>query len=950
MSYRDNIKADRGSYRDDNQSSGLRRSGDSPALEVASLEAKNKSNERLIAHLNVQVEYLQKTNQELELRIRELEDTKCMTVRANHKLEGDVDRLHAELRDIDSLAQQMEAEKKNAIKIADQEIHDTHNELRDSKKREVMLETKLLEAEEYQRKLMEENEHIQEKFAAARIEIQEMKDLMDKIQDDKKLLSDRISTLSAKEKTFAMELERHRGSPGKARRNDKGSSKLDSFIRTLENERDYYKNECDVLNTMLRRRGGRAKSRSPTRSSKRSKSPGPSMLPASTKNGDLVSKATYQKIVRERDELLKMLDKFENHTAEIEANVRILSQERDRSSLLYEQANEELERMRRKYLASPAKASLAAQTILHRVEKERDTAITDLRRMAAERDSIRETLQMRQEQAAGEKSRLEHRLNVLETKIMNLEDDKLEMQAKLNNLKGLNAAQDEELNLLRLKLQDSDSDRQSLQQQLEDIRMGKAQVDASLEATQRHLNRKSTDLSAADDRIKILESRVSDLLDSSGKQNEDISKLRATVSSLDRDKDEMQAGLEEKLDRINNLEDQLSKCERENIELKLTIGNLESKLECVKEELENSDREARLTRRDLDDARTNLSEAIRAKDAQSRETRRLQDDCSSLTRENQDLNTEIDDMMRERDEERNRSQDLLGRLKILEGDISAKEKEIQDVCKEYNKIVEQRDNADSKHRRCNDELNEQKIELISVTSENKRLADKVQDLDQEIIKYMQTQNSLEAQISDLRNTVHRMESDLRHAEEERKILVGDISTLSDIKTKSEVGKDQALRQLDEKSAELDELKSNFEDLTRELNIVHKHLDDERINAKKLENAVSTSRDREFQSQLESQESKSETQMLKDKLLLTDSKLQSVMRELSSLRNKTSQLETELETCRRHLTNERYERERAVQELHRHGLPSPGLFGYGSSSPKGPSSRSGSPSRFAYLDQ
>lgn len=55
------------------------------------------------------------------------------------------------------------------------------------------------------------------------------------------------------------------------------------------------------------------------------------------KNGDLVSKATYMKIVRERDELLKMLHKFENHTAEIEANVRVLSRERDRSHNLYEQ-------------------------------------------------------------------------------------------------------------------------------------------------------------------------------------------------------------------------------------------------------------------------------------------------------------------------------------------------------------------------------------------------------------------------------------------------------------------------------------------------------------------------------------------------------------------------------------------------------------------------------------
>lgn len=35
--------------------------------------------------------------------------------------------------------------------------------------------------------------------------------------------------------------------------------------------------------------------------------------------------------------------------------------------------------------------------------------------------------------------------------------------------------------------------------------MDKAQVEASLEATQRHLNRKSTDLIASDERIKVLE-------------------------------------------------------------------------------------------------------------------------------------------------------------------------------------------------------------------------------------------------------------------------------------------------------------------------------------------------------------------------------------------------------------------------------------------------------------
>lgn len=45
---------------------------------------------------------------------------------------------------------------------------------------------------------MEENEQLQEKFAAANSQIRELRDLIDRVQSDKKLLSDRVSTLSAK--------------------------------------------------------------------------------------------------------------------------------------------------------------------------------------------------------------------------------------------------------------------------------------------------------------------------------------------------------------------------------------------------------------------------------------------------------------------------------------------------------------------------------------------------------------------------------------------------------------------------------------------------------------------------------------------------------------------------------------------------------------------------------
>jgi len=61
------------------------------------------------------VDYLQQTNQELEDRIRELEDGKGDAVAESKRLRLEVDRLHDELRDIDRLAQQLEQEKQVSI-------------------------------------------------------------------------------------------------------------------------------------------------------------------------------------------------------------------------------------------------------------------------------------------------------------------------------------------------------------------------------------------------------------------------------------------------------------------------------------------------------------------------------------------------------------------------------------------------------------------------------------------------------------------------------------------------------------------------------------------------------------------------------------------------------------------------------------------------------------------
>ena len=73
-----------------------------------------------------------------------------------------------------------------------------------------------------------------------------------------------------------------------------------------------------------------------------------------------------RRLTRENKELQAMLDKCERHMSEIKTNVKILTQENDKTRSLYEQANDEAQRLRRELMKSPknAKASQAAQAIL----------------------------------------------------------------------------------------------------------------------------------------------------------------------------------------------------------------------------------------------------------------------------------------------------------------------------------------------------------------------------------------------------------------------------------------------------------------------------------------------------------------------------------------------------------------------------------------------------------
>ena len=92
--------------------------------DVVALEAKNRANERMISHLNIQVDYLQQKNRDSERKMREFnllaEDSHIKA----HSLKTKTRELEHELSDRERMALKYKTEKDVVVRAADREMNE----------------------------------------------------------------------------------------------------------------------------------------------------------------------------------------------------------------------------------------------------------------------------------------------------------------------------------------------------------------------------------------------------------------------------------------------------------------------------------------------------------------------------------------------------------------------------------------------------------------------------------------------------------------------------------------------------------------------------------------------------------------------------------------------------------------------------------------------------------
>ncbi|XP_069049637.1 centrosomal protein of 135 kDa isoform X2 [Lepisosteus oculatus] len=903
--------------------------------DVVSLEAQSRSNEKLIAHLNLQIEYLQQANRDLERRVQGLQERKQNAASEVADLSARNEELCQELTEIDQLAHQLERDKELVLETADKELQEAkkeiqrqHREIEDFEDAIAKLKAELADCHH-------DNEKLRDDLLENKEQCAKLEGLSNFMEEEKQRLQEKIEKMTETEKALVLELEGMKSQYGTCGR-ERSPSRLDAFVKSLEEERDFFKSEAEFLRRVAK---GAA---SPSRSPARGRSPGRG---SASRGGRC--EAELLQVARERDELQALLDRFERHMEDIQANVKVLTAERDKLSGLHEQAQEELSRLRREAVRSPkSQTSVAvAQAVLQRVEEERDEALADLRRMTMERDSLRDRLKGAQEAALIDREEEEKRVLEVENTVQKLEKERSELRSQLRALKETKAALEDEIKAQASLLARTSEEASLHRAETGSLRLLKEQMEQSLSDAQRRLSVKVSELQNAHERIRQLEERIAGLSRHGSSQQEEVAVLQKTISALDREKDSLQQTVDEKTEQIAALEHNLTNKEKALTDLELTVSEMEKSLDRLRDALGSREREVASLRRQLDAAREELGEVGRAREVALRENRRLQDDLAVMTRENQAINAEMEEAMHEKDELKLRVHSYISEVARIESLLAAKEQENRDMLERFRLAHSQAEDWELKLQQAEGHSSSIRLELLSADTERRHLRERVGNLEREIQEHMSAQQAYEAQITTLAKTMSRLEDEVRAAHEERSSALADLASVRELCVKLDSSKEMMSRQLTSKSMEYERAVGELEDVKSEAELLKKQLSSERLTIKNLETLLSTNREKEFQIHLSSHEKESELKILRDRLTLADSKAASQTREVAQLRSKVTQLQTELDVLKRQLTTERFERERAVQEMRRQGISFSSLR---SSSPlsSSPSPRSRSPERSA----
>jgi len=955
----------------------------SRSADVLALEAKLKSNEKIIAHQSAQIDCLHETNRGLERRLLELSELKRDLSNKQFEERLKNDDLLRDLQDIDRLARKVQADKEYTVEAADRELTEAKIEIEHNHRELQTLDAKVASLTSEKKSLVDELETCKNQCAERDSEIARLQDLVERIQTDKAKLSRRVSKLVQNERELLQELQRCRrttkaptptASGGTTSKKLSLSTRVEHHLKNVEDERDMYKNEVEILQKIhqdrsraaspiivnrnrgrslsptaaagrsairrdtatspvmnFNRRSASASSHSPTRCTvcgmnRNRSSPTKdfdderprrdrSKMKRTSRERD-VDETQLGKVIRERDDLQSLLKKFERHMAEIQGNIKVLTNERDSLGVLYDQTKDELQRTRHDLLqnSQTPKVSLAAQSILRKVEKERDDAIITARAVTNERDSLVERLRIATNTGLNERARYEQRIEDLEIGLRKLDHDREEIiQQKhllLEQIKQLeNQIREQTFTIGQLKQELNDQKSTSTK-----LRYLSEEAEGLVEENQRQLAFKQDEVRSQEEKILRLEKKIHDLQEANQLTKDELHRARARIQTLDVDKDQLAHQLDLRAEENLHLGQELKSKSREIESSHLNVAEIETALDRAKEETKLKYKEISQLRIQIDRMQQDLDEYRRQLDLAGRDNKRLQDEIMNVSREKQKILQDLERAIDDKENLKVQVQEYIKQVSICENVISQKENDRAMLVEQYRQTSDHLSRAKITLAEMESQINELRQDSEIKAADARNAAERIDYLQNELHKHMSLGQEYEVQLGNINRSLQRDEDLIKNLKTEKQNLINEISNLRDLNAAIESKKEQIIRQLTSKDIENDQFQSMVADMKIEIDLLRTQLNNEKAVVQNLEELIGSMREKEVQTEIHIQERTSDLNLAKDRANLSDLKIQSQSKEIAALKTQVINLETDNKRLKSLLTSERYERERAAQDL------------------------------------
>ena len=163
--------------------------------EVVLTEGKRETNEKLVAHLNIQVDYLQQTNTELQHRLNEMQETNDETQRVRKDLVEKNAKLCGELHEINELTRQMEDEKRTRLKELENELKMARHMNDERGRALVKLKREFVEMKREHKSLLIDGRHTADMLAAAEDDVKRANHMIDRLEREKKEMEEKCHKL-----------------------------------------------------------------------------------------------------------------------------------------------------------------------------------------------------------------------------------------------------------------------------------------------------------------------------------------------------------------------------------------------------------------------------------------------------------------------------------------------------------------------------------------------------------------------------------------------------------------------------------------------------------------------------------------------------------------------------------------------------------------------------------